>query len=171
MPSEKQLAANRKNAEKSTGPLSQEGKKRSSQNALIHGLRSATLIAVDGESEDELTEFRARVSGELNASGAIEEELADRIAIQLWRLRRIPAIESAMMGDAVYQENRIASCRGEMTSVGVCLGLDITRSSGFYSTLIHYENNLTNLLTKNLRILQEIQRSKAIEIEQTNPFN
>jgi len=40
---EKELAANRKNALKSTGPKTPAGKKRASMNSLKHGLRSVSL--------------------------------------------------------------------------------------------------------------------------------
>jgi hypothetical protein len=43
MASEKQIAANRRNAQRSTGPKTEAGKERASRNALCHGLASPTL--------------------------------------------------------------------------------------------------------------------------------
>ncbi len=44
MASEKQIAANRQNARKSTGPKTDAGKQRSRQNAFRHGLTAQTVI-------------------------------------------------------------------------------------------------------------------------------
>ena len=45
--SERQLAANRANAQRSTGPTSEDGRKRSSQNALRHGITAQTTVMTD----------------------------------------------------------------------------------------------------------------------------
>ena len=49
MSSLKQIEANRRNALKSTGPTTQEGKERSRCNALRHGLSAETIISRAGE--------------------------------------------------------------------------------------------------------------------------
>jgi hypothetical protein len=54
MASEKQIAANRRNARNSTGPKTKAGKKRASHNALRHGLASQGLRAIDSEHVDQL---------------------------------------------------------------------------------------------------------------------
>ena len=46
MATEKQIAANRQNAEKSTGPRTEYGKRRSRRNAMRHGLAAETVIDV-----------------------------------------------------------------------------------------------------------------------------
>jgi hypothetical protein len=55
MASEKQIAANRKNATKSTGPRTQKGKARSKMNALRHGLAASNLLGTTSRTESALT--------------------------------------------------------------------------------------------------------------------
>ena len=52
MTSDKQKASNRANAAKSTGPRSAAGKKKSSQNALVHGLTSQKSLLPNEKAEE-----------------------------------------------------------------------------------------------------------------------
>jgi hypothetical protein len=64
MASEKQIAANRRNARKSTGPRTKAGKKRASYNAFRHGLASQGLRAVEAERVEQLARQIAGCSKE-----------------------------------------------------------------------------------------------------------
>jgi hypothetical protein len=83
-----QLRANRANARRSTGPRTAAGKARPSLNALKHGLRAATTL-LPGESAADWRAHREGVLLSLGVQGALETELADRVALALWRLRRV----------------------------------------------------------------------------------
>jgi hypothetical protein len=76
-----------------TGPTSEAGKERSSRNALKHGLRSERPVLPD-EDPAEWDAFRAAIVGDIDPGSAIEAELADRVALQLWRLRRAARYEA-----------------------------------------------------------------------------
>ena len=52
MTSFRQFEANRRNAERSTGPKTEEGKRRSRRNALRHGLCAETVIEIVEDVED-----------------------------------------------------------------------------------------------------------------------
>ena len=95
MATEKQLVANRANALKSTGPRTEEGKARSRHNALTHGL-TATQVVIPGETPADYSALRDRLMSEIAPQSALEEDLADRLATTLWRLRRIPVLENAL---------------------------------------------------------------------------
>ena len=105
MSSLKQIEANRRNAFKSTGPTTPEGKRRSRCNALRHGLTAETVIAVLEDSED-YEAFEAAVIADYDAESAVERELVLRLASVLWRLRRATGIETALF-DSVTEGPRM----------------------------------------------------------------
>src|SRR3974390_1367273 len=95
MSSLKQIEANRRNALKSTGPTSTEGKERSRCNAVRHGLTAETIIA-DLEDAEDYQAFEAAIIADYDAQTAVERELVLRLASVLWRLRRAIGIESGI---------------------------------------------------------------------------
>ena len=95
MTSLKQIEANRRNALKSTGPPTPEGKERSRRNALRHGLTAETVITALEDAED-YQAFEAAVIADYDAESAIERELVLRLASVLWRLHRATGIETAL---------------------------------------------------------------------------
>jgi len=95
MSSLKQIEANRRNALKSTGPTTEEGKEHSRCNAVRHGLTAETVIA-DLEDAADYQAFEAAVIADYDAQTAVERELVLRLASVLWRLRRATGIESGI---------------------------------------------------------------------------
>ena len=95
MSSLKQIEANRRNALKSTGPTTPEGKERSRRNALRHGLTAETVIAALEDAKD-YQAFEAAVIADYYVESAVERELVLRLASVLWRLRRATGIETAI---------------------------------------------------------------------------
>jgi hypothetical protein len=95
MTSFRQIDANRRNAQRSTGPVTEEGKKRSRRNALRHGLTAETVIDALEDAED-YAAFEMAVTADYDAQSAVERELVLRLASVLWRLRRATAIESGL---------------------------------------------------------------------------
>lgn len=93
----KQIAANRQNARKSTGPKTPAGRAVSSMNALKHGILSKEVL-VRGlhrkESGHELAALHQRFWEDLNPVGVTEEMLVDQIVTAHWRLRRALTAES-----------------------------------------------------------------------------
>src|SRR5207249_2128409 len=95
MSSFRQIDANRRNAQLSTGPVTEQGKKRSRRNALRHGLTAETVIDALEDAE-EYAAFEMAVTADYEAHSAVERELVLRLASVLWRLRRATAIESGL---------------------------------------------------------------------------
>jgi hypothetical protein len=93
MTSFRQIEANRRNALRSTGPVTEDGKQRSRRNAIRHGLCAETVIAMVEDTED-YAAFEAAIIADYDARTAVERELVLRLASLLWRLRRSTAIET-----------------------------------------------------------------------------
>jgi hypothetical protein len=96
----KQIEANRLNALKSTGPRTEEGKRRSRCNAIRHGLTAQTVI-VGLEDPQDYESFEATIIADYDP--AVERELVLRLASVLWRLRRATGIETALFQSAANQ--------------------------------------------------------------------
>ncbi len=94
-PSQAQLDANRRNAQKSTGPRSAAGKARSSQNARRHGLLSREILLV-GENIDDLAAMIVGFEQDFKPVGALEEFLLEELVSLAWRLRRFCRVETGI---------------------------------------------------------------------------
>jgi hypothetical protein len=110
MVSKNKIVANQKNALCSTGPRSVKGKAKSKMNALAHGLRAEALI-IPGERAEDWEAHRSGTIASLAPLGTLEAELAERVAILTWRLRRAVAYETAVTASGIARET--AQARGE----------------------------------------------------------
>ena len=91
---EKKVVSNRRNARKSTGPKSSTGKKTASQNARRHGILSTHLVLED-ESRDEFDLLLTTLQQEMGPVGLVEQTLVERVAVTIWRQRRLVRAETA----------------------------------------------------------------------------
>ena len=96
MTSVRQIESNRRNAQKSTGPKTDDGKARASRSAVRHGLTAETVITLL-EDPDDYRAFEQAVTADYDAETAVERELVLRLASLLWRLRRATAIETGLL--------------------------------------------------------------------------
>src|ERR1700733_9705481 len=99
----KQINANRRNAQRSTGPITEEGKLQSRCNAVRHGLTAETVIGALEDAEDYKT-FEAAIIADYNAQSAVERELVLRLTSLLWRLRRATTIETGLFETEALSE-------------------------------------------------------------------
>ena len=93
MSSTPQLTANQANAQHSTGPRTDEGKARVSQNALRHGLTARHLVIRDDERQ-EYADLLNSLSSELDPQGAVETVAFHELLHAAWSLHRFRRIEA-----------------------------------------------------------------------------
>jgi hypothetical protein len=117
MSSESQIAANRRNAKRSTGPKTEEGKTASRLNAITHGLTAAAPL-LPTESEDEYAAFRNAMLDGLVPDGPLETQLAEEVVDLSWRLRRATKLEHGVLARGVASaDERFYSARKRMFEV------------------------------------------------------
>jgi hypothetical protein len=157
MISEKQLAANRRNAELSTGARTPAGHARSSLNNLRHGLTGqiAILPTEDREAHDR---FCNELIDSLKPETPLERQLAQSVAEDNWRLNRIRAIETNMF--ALGHE-------GERRELQVALADARTfqAQANQFQLLTIYEQRINRNMHRNLQQFQELQAERHQEHE------
>jgi hypothetical protein len=94
-----QIAANRRNALRSTGPRTAAGKAVSSRNALRHGLTAQAMVVLD-EDAGEFLRLRAELRIALAPEDAREEWLAETVVQAAWRMRRAWRAEAKLFNRA-----------------------------------------------------------------------
>jgi len=104
MSTEAQMLANRRNAQKSTGPRTSEGKSAISQNAVKHGLLVRHDV-ISSESQADFDLYRQQLLAELAPVSPMESMLAERIVTLSWRLKRVCRIQNQAI-DALNADNK-----------------------------------------------------------------
>jgi hypothetical protein len=99
--------ANRKNAQRSTGPRTARGKARVAQNAITHGLLSEKALLPD-EDPQALEALAEAVRAAWKPAGAQEDLLVDWMIQILWRLRRLGHVEAGIFS---WKQHRILADR------------------------------------------------------------
>ena len=184
-----QRRASRKNAKRSTGPQTPEGKARSSQNARKHGLFARDTL-LPGEDPQEFLQLIADLEQELEAGSGFERRLVRHIADTEWRMRRLVRLETGVLTHQLENERlhaqRVQAALGKpnqqakpgdenastpadlyqqsTTELGVVVEGD--RDTPVLLTLSLYESRLTRKyfsLLKQLRLTQKLRRTEAVE--------
>jgi hypothetical protein len=103
MATQPQILANRRNAQKSTGPRTTEGKVAISKKALKHGFLARQAV-ISSESQADCDLYRDQILAELNPASPMESILAERIVSLSWRLKRAVRIQNQTI-DALNAAN------------------------------------------------------------------
>ena len=107
MATKKQIAANRRNAKKCTGPKTPEGKAASSMNVLRHGLRARTVV-LPGESQEEFDKIFAGLQDLYQPQNVAEQYLVDQAVIAQWMLVRAEVYQAKSAKESPSADARIA---------------------------------------------------------------
>jgi hypothetical protein len=95
-----QIKANRRNAQKSTGPKTPEGKDRVRFNSLVHGLRAESAV-IPGEDQTKFDQHLERLSAAWMPQDDFEKSLVEQIAVDQWKLARLDRSEAKVHDPSV----------------------------------------------------------------------
>src|ERR1700748_1850423 len=91
---DKRIEATRLNAQKSTGPRSDHGKKISSRNSTKHGILARTVL-IDHEDHARFAELVNSLIADLQPQNETQRALVEKMAVAAWRVKRVWAVEAA----------------------------------------------------------------------------
>ena len=150
--------ANRSNALLSTGPRTDSGKQRSSQNALRHGLTAARAV-LPTEDRAAYDAHRRGFFDEYRPATPTETQLTQELADTAWRINRIPSLEAALLDRAANPPTDQARQPNQE------MALDIVDAHRALATLgLHYQR-LSRQFQKAVDHLREIQSERRREQE------
>jgi hypothetical protein len=144
---------------KSTGPRSEEGKKRSALNAMRHGLTGRTVV-MPHEDMEAYKAFCNELFVDLAPETALERVYAQAFCDTQWRLNRARSIEDAMI--ALGHCEAAGEIRTEHPQVHAALtaGRVFRDDSKSFANLSLYEQRLQRTLDKSLLQLQTLQAAR-----------
>ena len=139
---EQQHQANRCNAQYSTGPKSENGKYNSSRNATKHGLFAIPQSTAAHDN------FTAAIIADLNPANALENQTAQLIAEDHYRLNRIREIETGLFSSGCDPATIFLQHAKEL------------------ERLTLYESRISRNIQRNLAQLKSLQTDRKAECAQ-----
>jgi hypothetical protein len=156
-----QIAANRQNAQHSTGPTSEAGRQRSALNSVKHGFTGQTMILPAAEAEA-YKHFTEAFLVELAPKGVNEEHLAHMIMTNRWRLTQIAAMEAGIY--ALGHREYIGEFAGETPEMAATMARLKTfeEKRKELDRLRRYESALNRQVNKDLANLTTLQTERKV---------
>ena len=164
MISERQQDANRRNAAKSHGPKTPEGRAAVRRNALKHGFTAAEIVLPTVEEQIDFEQFRAAFEEEHQPVGPTEEVLVEDIVIARWRLSRIRKMEPGFF--ALRREVLKNRVKDDFSTLDAQAHLalivrDDAQDADTLGKMSRYEGRFERSFYKALKELQRLQALRA----------
>ena len=159
MSTTEKIRANRENAKKSTGPKTDSGKTRSSQNALKHGLLANDAV-LPGEDPADFDRHLTSFEDTYLPRNRVEKEIVRQIADVSWRMQRLSRIETAVIAAGIDNTNRLfpdpvpEGRRGQTHALGRAM---LTRTK-LLDNLARYDGRLSRRFFRGVELMINIRR-------------
>jgi hypothetical protein len=158
MASSRQSAANRANAEKSTGPRTEAGKRIARTNSTKHGLTGHTILKTPQEDISYAT-YSHHLMPDLAPANAIEQDFAERIVYDSWRIRRAAAIEANLFAIAEAAFDTGDDSRDDALNDAHTFQVN----DRTFNLMSLYQQRLQRSIHRDLEMLRKMQKDRKAE--------
>ena len=157
----------RRNGAKAAGAKSPEGIKRSSANALKHGLQAKAHV-LSNESQAEYDYLRQQYVNRFRPQDSVELDLVDDMVGARWRLRRIAMLQTARfelhMSRCDKHTDRSYSLGDEPARMAVAFGY-ASNTDKSLELLVRYETTYSRMYDRAMKALEKLQANRPIDEE------
>jgi len=179
--SQRKIEANRRNAKKSTGPKTEEGKARSAMNSIKYGIYSDKYLIKD-ESYEEFDNYRRKILKCLNPTNAVLFDMATHVVSNGWEYQRCTLLESKILNSKSLRHDAERKQNNEEAKQIIVSWQDPPELEAKYGALEEYsKNEPTDLAEKDnywknfdhKKIQSEIKvkKEESIRIENDSDIN
>ena len=168
-PTLSQAEANRGNAQHSTGPKTDDGKKRARLNAHRHGLTGQILVL----PEEELAKFKTHCQNfhdRYKPQTPEEEELVQLLADTRWRIMRVPTIENNIQMLGAGKRRRYSGTEDDDVRLALATAAEFRDQTKALANLALYEQRLWRQYDQIEQRLKEAQSLRKESLPAANGF-
>ena len=138
--SQRKIEANRRNAKKSTGPKTEEGKARSAMNSIKYGIYSDKYLIKD-ESYEEFDNYRRKILKCLNPTNAVLFDMATHVVSNGWEYQRCTLLESKILNSKSLKHDAERKQNNEEAKQIIVSWQDSPELEAKYGALEEYSKN------------------------------
>jgi hypothetical protein len=159
-----QIEANQKNAQLSTGPVTEEGRRRSALNSVRHGFTGQSVVLTAEEAEP-YREFNEQYLKDLAPVGAQEQQLSRSIIDARWRVNQLNTTESGIY--ALGHREYIDQFQQEAPALAISMARALTfkNNQKELDRLHRYESRLFRQATRDEATLKALQAERKAHAE------
>jgi hypothetical protein len=147
----------------SKGPITAEGREKSSRNSLDHGFTSKKTIVLNCENEGEFREMLGRYAATYQPGSPVEEGLVNEMVAARWRMQRLRLIETALLDSEMQRELPEAETSDDAAFQLAFAFRRLVDESRAISLASRYESRLHRIHERSHRTLRELQQTRTQE--------
>jgi hypothetical protein len=171
MTSELKSATSRANGAKSHGPITPEGKEKSSQNSVTHGFTAKKTVLLACENPEQFQEMLGYYADTYHPGSLVEKDLVAEMVACRWRMQRLRMIETALMDSEMERDVPEAETSDDPGYRMAFAFRRLVDGSRAISLASRYESRLHRIHEHSHRTLRELQTNPSVSAGAPEPVS